>query len=107
MEQMITSNIGGLKCDNPKCDYIDDSIKLEQYEEYINHPCPTCGSPLLTQADYDQVQNILRVMNNMVNGLPHDAVADTANGQQAKISFELNGTGDMEMNIEEIGKKTE
>lgn len=49
----LAVNIGGLKCDNPDCNYRDDSIKLEQYEDYINEPCPVCGSPLLKQYEYE------------------------------------------------------
>ena len=106
MTNLIEANIGGLKCDNSICEYKDESIKVEEYEGYINHPCPECGSPLLTQADYDQVQNILRVLN-MFSELPQDAVAETANGQQAKISFELNGTGEMNMSVEEFTEEKE
>lgn len=98
MENGITPIIGGLKCDNPSCDYQDDSIKLEQYESQINKPCPECGSPLLTQEDYDLVQNML-AMVDLVNSLP--APAEDSE-EKALISFELNGTGNAVMKIKKL-----
>lgn len=98
MENGITPVISGLKCDNSSCDYRDDSIKLEQYESYINEPCPKCGSPLLTQEDYDQVQKILAVVG-LINSLPEPTEESK---EKAQISFELNGTGNVVMKVEKL-----
>jgi hypothetical protein len=48
----------GLKCDC--CDYRDDEVRFEDYEKYINYPCPKCREPLLTKEDY---QTCLRLIN--------------------------------------------
>lgn len=98
MDNGITANIGGLKCDKTSCDYVDVSIKLEQYESYINEPCPKCGSPLLTQEDYNQVQHILSVVN-LVNSLPEPTEESK---EKANISFEFNGTGKVKTKIEKL-----
>lgn len=58
--------IKGLKCDNPGCNYRDDTILREEYEKYINHPCPLCGHPILTQADYDALIDIEKIENNPI-----------------------------------------
>lgn len=42
----ILSRIGGLKCDNPECDYKDDTIDVVDYEQHIDKPCPDCGESL-------------------------------------------------------------
>lgn len=53
MEQAIEiTDQGGLQCDNPKCDYKEDTPH-EEYPNCINKPCPKCGENLLTQEDYD------------------------------------------------------
>jgi hypothetical protein len=96
MENGITTIISGLKCDNSSCDYRDDSIKLEQYESYIDAPCPKCSSPLLTQADYNQVQKILSLVD-LVNSLP---APTEESKEKAIISFDFNGTGHVNMKIE-------
>mgnify|MGYP003665879484 FL=1 len=56
--QAMTTNISGLKCDNPECDYKDDTVDSVDYEQHIDKPCPDCGESLLTQDDYDKVQQI-------------------------------------------------
>ena len=45
-------NIQGLKCDNPNCDYCNPEIPFEQYEQFVNSPCPKCGESLLTPQAY-------------------------------------------------------
>lgn len=111
----IQSMIYGLKCDSPSCDYNDKTIKFEQYKDYINHPCPVCGSPLLTQEDYDTTMQLVNIIENVnkeiENGTlnPNDlmnmpplagflgeefADLDPKNpNQQTKLSVELDGTG--------------
>ncbi len=57
---------GGLKCDNPDCDWIDMSIPIKDYKKWINAPCPKCGSNLLTKQDYKMVKvlnGLVRVIN--------------------------------------------
>jgi hypothetical protein len=56
--------IFGLKCDAAGCDYQDMSITRDMYEACINLPCPTCGAPLLTQADYDAILQLEKVEKN-------------------------------------------
>lgn len=55
-------NTNGLQCDNPKCGWEDDTIKLEDYEQWLNKPCPKCGENVLTQEDFDNVQLIVNAM---------------------------------------------
>ena len=44
--------IKGLKCDNPCCDFVNKDIPFEQYEQFIDYPCPKCGQSLLTPQAY-------------------------------------------------------
>jgi hypothetical protein len=53
--------IGGLKCDNPKCGFRDNTIKFSDYPLFINFPCPECGSVLLTQEDYNPTLQLIKV----------------------------------------------
>jgi ssDNA-binding Zn-finger/Zn-ribbon topoisomerase 1 len=47
MDKAIEYEIKGLKCDNPECDFVDMNIPFEEYESYVNKPCPKCGHPLI------------------------------------------------------------
>lgn len=46
------SKMGGLKCDNPHCDWCDMDIKTEDYKDYIDYKCPKCGEDVFTKKDY-------------------------------------------------------
>lgn len=50
-------DVEGLMCDNKNCDYKDEAIPYEEYENHVNKGCPKCGENLLTQFDYDFVEN--------------------------------------------------
>lgn len=56
----IDIEIGGIKCDAPNCHYHDDSIKLENYRDWVNKPCPKCGANLLTEACNKQVLTFVK-----------------------------------------------
>lgn len=70
MKKGIAMNIKGLICDNPHCDYKDDTIKSEDYAEYIGFPCPKCGESLLTQEDYEFTQKMKTLVDLMGEFLP-------------------------------------
>lgn len=68
MEQNVEVKAWGLKCDNPKCDWIDNTVTVEAYPQWINKPCPKCGENVLTEEDYRNSEMLLAVahiMNSM------------------------------------------
>jgi hypothetical protein len=59
-------NINGIKCDNPECSFRNDDVSIDEYEKWLNRPCPECSSNLLTEADYDAVKmmiNLVKIQN--------------------------------------------
>ncbi len=42
--------IWGMKCDH--CTWKDMSVQVKDYSNYLNKPCPVCGSNLLTEEDW-------------------------------------------------------
>lgn len=48
--------LGGIKCDSPQCFYRDEKVKIEEYEQWVNKPCPICGEILLTEDDLNTVK---------------------------------------------------
>lgn len=66
----------GIKCDF--CDWEDISVTAEQYESYINKPCPSCGDNLLRQEDFNAYvvmtggkvkQSTITIIINLLNKL--------------------------------------
>lgn len=49
-------SIRGIKCDS--CDFQDQTVKFENYKEWLNKPCPKCGDNLLTEKDYEMVNEL-------------------------------------------------
>jgi hypothetical protein len=58
MEQQknIETIIRGLKCDNPNCDWEDDTVSFEDYPKWLNARCPKCGQNVLTEQDLENAQ---------------------------------------------------
>ena len=57
-ENKMQLNVSGIVCDNHKCDFRDDSVKMEDYPQWVNKPCPRCGENLLTEDDYQLAVNL-------------------------------------------------
>ena len=55
MAHIEKTNNGGIKCDNPNCDFLDPNAPDDRIAEWLNVPCPKCGENLLTQEDLDSV----------------------------------------------------
>jgi hypothetical protein len=87
----------GLKCDNPTCEWEDETIKVEDYKDFINAPCPECGENILTQEDLDNMTKVHEVMN-FVNSLDQE----TLDSMYATIAATPGGTKMIE-DLESLG----
>lgn len=83
---------GGLKCDNPSCDFVDMSITIEDYDNWVNKPCPKCGANLLTEEDYDAVKMMI-VLAKLVQSSELDK------DDMTMATARFNGTGKVEIEI--------
>ena len=52
-----------MKCDNPKCDWVDISIHIEDYPQHVGDNCPKCGECVLTEADFAAVKKIIKAVD--------------------------------------------
>lgn len=105
---VVRADIYGLKCDARGCGYRDDTIQIAQYRDHINAPCPKCGAPLLTEADFIAVAKQVMVMSR-VNALANRwlpewllrrwDVSDHTRPASA-LRVELNGTGKASFTVE-------
>jgi len=50
-QKVFEVKLEGIKCDAPDCDYEDNSVDIDEYQDYLNRPCPKCGASLLTEKD--------------------------------------------------------
>ena len=77
----------GIQCDNPTCDYNDPTVQYESYPEYVNKPCPKCGSVLLTEADYQSTKLLI--------GLAH--ISETVPPEQLEQAMTAAQEGDLSL----------
>lgn len=98
MKNALEMKIGGIKCDNDDCDFVDMSVKVEDYDKWLNKPCPKCGENLLTEDDYKNTQLILEIVKLTNNICPE--VKDDKEVVSASIS--MNGTGELKFHINNI-----
>ena len=93
MKQAMSVEIKGIKCDG--CDYKDESVKVKEYEAWLNRPCPQCGANLLTEADYHNV----KVMMEFVKLANKITPPQASSAEPIRISAEMNGTGKVDYKI--------
>jgi hypothetical protein len=48
--------LGGIKCDNPRCFYREEDVQIHEYQDYVGKTCPMCGEILLTEEDMKTVK---------------------------------------------------
>ena len=87
----VVLNIQGIKCDNPACDFRDESIKFEDYGKYLNKPCPKCQANLLTQKDLESIIKLIMLTNVFNSILPKP----DGNTPRTSIAVEMDGTGEV------------
>lgn len=82
----------GVKCDNPKCDYLDENFDIPKDVEgrraYVGTPCPKCGESLLTMADFRLFQFVLKV-----TGWTNKLFGNVPDGPRQHFKLEMDGTG--------------
>lgn len=108
--EVVKANISGIKCDNKECSYRDDAVKCEDYGDWLNKPCPECGSNLLTESDYVVVLRMLKIVNRLntfVTKITPSFLRKKVKPLEesknlTKVTVELDGTGSYKMNVDKV-----
>lgn len=91
----VDLNIKGLKCDNPKCGYINMDPTLDPTDpKHIGTPCPKCGESLLTQEDFDAMIQLLEAVK-IINQL--DLGNDSSETETEIVPIEMKGDGSIKI----------
>lgn len=69
----------GLKCDNPNCDWVDQTIQQDDYSEWINAKCPKCNENVLTLEDYENAM-ALKEVANLINSFTPEELHEMTKG---------------------------
>jgi hypothetical protein len=95
----VTFKVAGIKCDTEGCNFKDDTVKQEDYKQWLNKPCPLCGANLLTQADYNIVA-ALNTFASLCNAPVIKQVLKAIGGKKKNFKVNLNGTGNVKFTEE-------
>ncbi|MEO1768283.1 hypothetical protein [Candidatus Enterococcus ferrettii] len=92
---MSEINVYGIKCDNPDCDYENMDVKYEEYPQWLNEECPSCGENLLTEEDLESTKQLVEMVK-IANQIAKDAGLDDlelAKTPKIALPIEMDGTG--------------
>ncbi|SHN86471.1 MULTISPECIES: hypothetical protein [Desulfitobacterium] len=93
----VEIQIQGIKCDNRTCGFKDDTVRFEEYGQWLNKPCPKCGANLLTEEDYASTLMLVEltgIVNDMLPEPPDDE-------ERVKFEAVFNGTGKIAFRLKE------
>lgn len=90
-DKIMETHISGLKCDNPKCDWKDMSIPLNEYPNWVGKRCPKCGEVVLTEKDWNTVQKLICI-ENFINKFSK-FVPKKCKKEKTLFEVSMNGTG--------------
>jgi hypothetical protein len=93
MPDIISMNIVGIKCDH--CTWHDNSVRFEDYNAWLNKPCPVCGHNLLTEIDLKTAKKMLvvtRFINRYFGWMAYFLPKDVYRSE-----IHMNGTGEIKV----------
>ena len=109
----VDFKLQGVKCDSPRCDYVDDSAVLspENAFQHVGDPCPKCGASLLTIEDAQTIVKLSKVVF-VINVVAFPFMVLTLPLRLVFRSFSrvghyhgnMNGTGDIAFPLKEDRK---
>ena len=89
--------ISGIQCDNINCNYENEDVQVGEYEQWLNKPCPKCGSNLLTEADFRTVRIMMVICNNPIIKVINAIANKLRPGSVKSFKGEMNGTGKIDL----------
>lgn len=64
----ITVTSSGIKCDN--CDFVDEDVQFESFNDWVDEPCPNCSENLLTASHLSDLKSFMTTaqsVNTMID----------------------------------------
>jgi phage FluMu protein Com len=92
--------LNGLRCD--QCNWVDENIPLDDFDKWLDKPCPKCGAIVLTHEQLGHLYMMLEiadVMNQL--DIPIDP-----NEPMAEMNLLIDSSANIKLNIKNLdGKK--
>ena len=102
----METKVKGIKCDKPGCGFIDETVSWEDVEkvgrEWVDKPCPKCGSNLLTQVDFDSTKRLIFVVTELEKLQEEVDLETSTKTPVEKISVHSDGTGNKKLSTDSM-----
>lgn len=95
----VQMEIGGLKCDTIGCDHTEPSVTFAEFIDWIDRPCPQCGAPLLTRADYDLSLSLVATVRGFNTAFDATGIPIPADAERVSIRLGGDGTGALHITV--------
>lgn len=96
MKNAISITAKGIKCDY--CDYKNLEVLREDYEKWLNEPCPKCGENLLTEEDFEALQKIEEEVESLNKWVLEEFMDESSlNNEIIVIPIKADGSGSLEL----------
>lgn len=102
-EEKVGLKINGLTCDNTECDYQND-VPFEEYQDWLNKPCPKCGENLLTEDDLATTLALTELVK-MFNEISDEDVASLLGKSTEDANKEFCEENDLPTGTERVSVK--
>lgn len=93
---------GGIKCDNQKCDWTDETVTREQMPDWIDKPCPKCGENVLTKEDYVRYESTMLAVDYINTFSESDMKELGFDPSDPKILAEVDTHNEIKIKIKEL-----
>ena len=89
-------HVRGIKCDTVGCNWHDDDVSVNDYQIWLNKPCPVCSGNLLTQKDFDTVVRtivISKKLDRWCNKWLPEFLLRRLDAGETNHKFDMDGSG--------------
>lgn len=97
----LSIKIQGINCDAPTCDFRDGTVRYEDFEKWLNKPCPKCGANLLTDADLRSTRKLLQFVRLANRLLPRAKRGESL----ARVAIAMDGSGRVSIDLNKASVK--
>ena len=101
-----------IKCDNEECGWEDKIVTDDQYQDYIDKPCPCCGENLLTREAYENVMRmkafVMQANEWIKENVPQEKIDEIREKRQdVSVTFFVKSDGTIDFGIVETDEEME
>ena len=100
MKKNIETTFSVVKCDNPNCDWKHTLANTSEMADWVNVPCPKCGTKVLTENDlksFERMQKLIEGINELDLSVLESKLPEELRDMMLKTKMVSDGKGGLRM----------